>query len=49
MLVAFLDVLVDDGYVVTEAFISATAAPAVVYFDQQTGAPHPVCWLKSIF
>ena len=22
---------------------------SVVYFDQQTGAPHTVCWLKSIF
>ena len=21
----------------------------VVYFDQRTGAPHAVCWLKSIF
>ena len=21
----------------------------VVYFDQRTGAPHAVCWSKSIF
>ena len=21
----------------------------IVYFDQKTGAPHTVCWLKSFF
>ena len=26
-----------------------TAQLFVVYFDQRTGAPHAVCWLKSIF
>ena len=25
------------------------ALQTVVYFDQQTGAPHAVRWLKSIF
>ena len=28
---------------------STHAWPTVVYFDQGTGAPHAVCWLKSIF
>ena len=25
------------------------AASSVVYFNQQTGAPHAVCWSKSFF
>ena len=32
-----------------ENVINQIVGISVVHFDQQTGAPHAICWLKSFF